>query len=173
MALPVVVRRQAPMAQTVLGSPAVAVHRQDRRDPCPDAEADPSGSNDSRSHWQYTDEEVEDPAWQDRASPTSVIRMADNAKTVEIPQAQLTDGHARCDTQQALGIQKCSRPWSSHRSSTDDIVDVSVVMRHPSANLPDSSHATTSASDTEGPANRGGPRDRGHPCATDCVGASC
>ena len=28
------------------------------------------------------------------------------------------DGHARSDTRQALGIQKCSRPWSSHRSIT-------------------------------------------------------
>ena len=32
---PVVVRRHAPMAQTVLGSPAVTVHRQDRRIPVP------------------------------------------------------------------------------------------------------------------------------------------
>ena len=30
------------MAQTQLGSPGVAAHRQDHRNPCPDAEADPS-----------------------------------------------------------------------------------------------------------------------------------
>ena len=32
------------MAQSVLGSPAVAVHRRDRRDPRPDAAAGPSSS---------------------------------------------------------------------------------------------------------------------------------
>ena len=98
--IPVVVRRQAPMAQTVLGSPAVAVHRQDRRNPCPDAEADPSGSNDSGfiPLWQYTDREVGVLAWQDRASPTGVICMEDNSKTVETPQAQFMETNPYAET---------------------------------------------------------------------------
>ena len=43
--VPVVVRRQALKARTVLGIQAAAVHRQDHRDPWPDTEADPSSSD--------------------------------------------------------------------------------------------------------------------------------
>ena len=43
--MPVVVQRQAPRVQTVLGRSAVAVHRTGYQHLCLDAEADPSGSN--------------------------------------------------------------------------------------------------------------------------------
>ena len=95
--IPVVVRRQAPMAQTVLGSPA-AVHRRDHQDPRPDTE---TGAD-----------HPEDP--EDCRDTTGAA-----------------DGHARCNTRQSLGIQKCIRQWELPQvQHNDEIVDVAVVMRH-------------------------------------------
>ena len=74
---PVVVRRHAPMAQTVLGSPAVTVHRQDRRNPCPDAAADPSSS----------DRAANDPL----VTQTQVPTIQKAPKIVELPQAQFME----------------------------------------------------------------------------------
>ena len=63
--------------QTQLGSPAVVAHRQDNRNPCPDAEADPSSS----------DRATNDPLVTQRQVPTS----QKIPKTVEIPQAQFME----------------------------------------------------------------------------------
>ena len=74
---PVAVKRRAPMAQAVLGSPAVAVHRRGRRDPRPDAAADLSSS----------DRASNDPLMTQRQLPT----IQKIPKTVEIPQAQFME----------------------------------------------------------------------------------
>ena len=50
----VVVQRQAPMAQTVLGGSAVTVRRQGHRDSCLNAERDPSGAEDAEDHREST-----------------------------------------------------------------------------------------------------------------------
>ena len=86
--MPVVMQRQAPMVQTVLGGSAVAVHREGHRNFCPDAGEDPSGSNDARIH----------------CCNTLVVRYRKRSSW-------------RCDAREVLVIQKCRRPQSSHWSS--------------------------------------------------------
>ena len=63
---------------------------------------------------------------------------------------------------------------------TDETVDAAVMMQRDGTNHPDSSDATTGASDTGVPDDRGGPTgarlhhsdsDCGHPSATDRGGA--
>ena len=60
-----------------LGSPAVAAHPQGHRNPCPDADSDPSSS----------DRAVIDPLVTQRQVPN----IQKIPETVEMPQAQLTD----------------------------------------------------------------------------------
>ena len=98
---PVVVRRQAPMARQCWEAQQLLLVHRDHRDPRPDAAADPSSQSCERS---VGDTETV----ADHAEDPEDCRDATGA----------ADGHARCDTRQALEIQKCSRPWSSHRPST-------------------------------------------------------
>ena len=65
------------MAQTVLGSPAVAVHLQDHRDPRSDAAADPSSS----------DRAANDPL----VTQTQLSTIQKIPKTAEVPQAQFME----------------------------------------------------------------------------------
>ena len=139
------------MAQTVLESPAVAVHRQDRRNPCPDAQR---FKRIEIPLWQYTDREVDVPAWQDRASPHRRDPYGRTLpETVEIPQVQFVTSHERaCDSNEQKTVEdgmpvavrdhvpmvqtaqhtdeKCSRPWSSHQVQHTESINFTVVTQH-------------------------------------------
>ena len=89
--------------------------------------------------------------------------------------AGAADGHALCDTQQARDSdvqQTMELPQVQHTESRRHSCDAT-----PGANHPDSSDATTGASETESPAEapqvQYGARDLGHPCPTNHVGAGC
>ena len=65
--IPVVVTRQAPMAQDSAWNPKQLQFIDKTVEiPGPDAEADPSGSTDSGFQWHYSDRDIDVPAWQDR-----------------------------------------------------------------------------------------------------------
>ena len=111
---PAVVRRHAPMVQTVLGRSAVAVHRQGHRDSCLEAKTDLSGAEDSEDQtpqMQYTEKKVDVPAEQDQEGLTGAGRAADSGN----PRTRLIERAAHVP----LVTQTCAdHHQSSHRVST-------------------------------------------------------
>ena len=113
--MPVIVQRQAPMSQTVLGASAVTAHRQGHRNSCLDAETDPSGSNDPRPHRGTT-------LTRRSVSLLSRIEQVPPAlvelQTVAIPESQLSDRAVNVLWCRRERYRKSRRPLGQRRRSS-------------------------------------------------------